>query len=112
MSPESYNDHHILHPRKAYKTKVQKELRQSRFMVVNMPIAMHNELHASTPPPKRLHPQEMHDALRLLREMEELDVCQYDAVVQLATHLGRRSLEAKQVGQNMLHQATFFKKAS
>lgn len=109
MSPESNNDHHILHPRKVYKTRLEKKLRQSDLLIVRkMPVVVHNELHATTPAPKKLQPQEMYDALRLLSEAESTGAPQIEFLEELATYLGTRSLLAKQVGENLLRQVTYF----
>lgn len=52
-----FNQHHIYHPRKAYKSKLERLFRG--MFTVRICVDEHKHIHATTPPPKKPSAREM-----------------------------------------------------
>ena len=66
------NNHHILYPRRLYiKTIQPKHLRNHPAMQIELPVSLHNELHANVPPNPIMTGELAKRALRMLTQMPQ-----------------------------------------
>ena len=104
---EQTNRHHLAFPRYAYKTRLERDFRQHRLMIVRMDVEGHKELHAHVNQPPKLRQQEMLGAIGLLNEMIGEQFTDDQVITYLAHHLEGRSDRANRLAINLHQQAGY-----
>lgn len=101
------NRHHLIHPRRFYRSKTERAFRTHPFMVHKMEVEAHKELHAVIQPPLKLAAQDMAHALCLLEEMNGEPLQAFERINHLADYLAKRTLREQRVAANLRLQADY-----
>lgn len=107
MSSKEFNRHHLLFPRRYYKTQNEKRLRQNRLLILTSDISEHKDLHAILQPPRKLNPDMILGSLGVLAEIEGEDLTPHQAVIAFSDYLRARTRKEQLVAAHLLKQLEF-----
>lgn len=103
---EGTNRHHVFFPRRTYKTRIERSLRNNPLMIIRMDIEAHKELHAKVSPPLKLDPEQMMGVLTVMDSLET-NLQPHERLLELADYLSDRERREQRVAQNLRLQAGF-----
>jgi len=98
--------HHLIHPKRHYKTPVEKRFRNDSGLIIPMVHLGHRELHAEVRPPLKLTRDQMLGAISMLEETQ-IPFGQVERVEELAAYLQVRSERERKVAYNIMQQVEF-----
>ena len=104
--PET-NKHHLIFPRRYYRTANEKLFRTHPLMIVRTGIESHKELHALLQPPRKLELQMILGTLSMLDEIKEENLPFHESITELSSYLSNRTRKEKLVGINLMKQLEY-----
>ena len=63
-----YNNHHVWHERRNYKSPIEQRVRNLGAFVIRANAIDHRELHANVPPPPKPDPEQLHDLYQFMQD--------------------------------------------
>jgi len=98
--------HHVFFNRSYYKSRLEKQFRTHKALVIPMDVQIHKDLHAEVPPPPKPSPRLIYGAIGVLSTLDTFEPV--NTVLTLSEHfLELDSNLAHRIGHNLLHQAGY-----